>query len=64
MNLDVIRFLCEHGVDKSLRSKPTNTSQGGLIAHEMASYHCAASKVKQILEETKQIFFHTKAEKR
>lgn len=64
MNLDVIRFLCEHGADRALKSKPTNSSHGGLTAYEMASYHCAASKVKQILEETKQIFFHTRAEKR
>lgn len=65
MNLDVIRFLCEHGADKTLLSKPKapNITSPGLTAYEMSAYHCASAKVKQILNETKQIFFHTKIEK-
>lgn len=63
MNLDVIRFLCEHGADKTLRSRSPSTVEG-LTAYDMATYHCSSAHVKQILTNTKQIFFHPKLEKK
>ena len=41
MNLEVIKFLLEHGADKSLRSKTNN-----MTALELSNNHCEAPKVK------------------
>lgn len=63
MNLDVIKFLCEHGADKSIKSRSPSTTEG-LTAFDMATYHCASATVKQLLANTKQIYFHPKFDKR
>lgn len=59
MNLEVIKFLLEHGADKSLKAK-TNS----MTALELANNHCASVEIKQLLNETKQVFFHPKIEKK
>lgn len=53
MNLEVVQFLMEHGADKNMKSKTNN-----LNSIEMATNHCASSKVKKLLQETKQTYFH------
>ena len=58
MNLEVIKFLLEHGADRAMRSK-TNS----MTALELAQNHCASPQVKQLLLETIQIFFHPKIDK-
>ena len=40
MNLDVIRFLIEHGADKALKSKSPSISEG-LNAFEISGFNCA-----------------------
>ena len=47
MNLEVVKFLVEHGADKTLKSK-TN----GMSAYDLANNHCASAEVKRILNET------------
>ena len=41
MNLEVIKFLLEHGADKGLKSK-TNS----MTAVELANNHCASAQIK------------------
>lgn len=53
MNLEVIKFLLEHGADKNLKAK-TN----GLTALELANNHCSSDLVKELLNTTKKIFTH------
>lgn len=48
MNLDVIRFLCEHGADRSLKSRAPSSSEG-LTVFEMSNFHCASLQVKSLL---------------
>ena len=63
MNLDVIKFLVEHGADKGLRSKAPSFAEG-LTAYELSAVHCASAQVKQILTVTKQVYKHPKLGKR
>lgn len=48
MNIDVIRFLCEHGADRTLVSRSPSSVEG-LTALELSKYHCASKEVKDIL---------------
>ena len=45
--------MLEHGADKYLKSKTNN-----LNSIELSVNHCEAAKVKKLLQETKQIYFH------
>lgn len=48
MNLEVVKFLMEHGADKYLKCK-TGTV---LNSVELANNHCASTTVKKLLSET------------
>lgn len=52
MNLDVVQYLLEHGADRNLKSKDGHT------AWDLSDYHCASRKIKYLLHNTKQVFFH------
>lgn len=53
MNLDVIKFLCQHGADKGLKSRNCTSSFESMTALEMAHYHCSSELVKDLLLNTK-----------
>ena len=53
MNLEVIRFLLEHGADRSLKAK-TN----GLTSQELAKNHCASEQVLDLLQSVNQVKFY------
>ncbi len=58
MNLEVIQFLIEHGADTTLKSKTRGKS-----ALELCEAHCAKDKVKGILKEAQQLYYHPKLSK-
>lgn len=47
MNLDVVRYLLEHGADRNVRSKE------GLTAWDLAERHCAGKRIRELLLRTK-----------
>jgi hypothetical protein len=49
MNLEVVKFLLEHGADKNLKSK----SADHLNCYELTEKHCAREEVRKLLTETK-----------
>ena len=56
MNLEVVKFLLQHGADKKMKCTSNNKS-----AVDMAQTHCAREKLIEILNKTTQIYFHPKA---
>ena len=55
MNIDVIKFLLEHGADPHLKCSYNQKS-----SIEMAKNHCQSEEVTKIIKGTKQKYFHPK----
>jgi ankyrin repeat protein len=54
INLEVIRFLVQHGADKSIQSNKGKTS------YDLTAKHCNQTEVLEVLKNTSQICFHGK----